>query len=316
MIALFPLSAIAQTDKAEEVSDKATDKAEQRLDNKIDKGIDSGLNAVEGLFTKKKKSKTTAPKSGSSEKSESSEGMPSMAGMPGNYGSTVPGERLQPQSGYGEFVGSYTMTVESSKNGKPDKDSPFVMHFHFNKSLMAMKPQLEDEQESLIVYDMGDKFYYMLMEEKGEKSGLKMQMPDMQNFMETEDETTTATGESFERTGKTRTIDGRLCHQYLITAEDANGEAWIDESIKGPFLGGFGNMGAQKNQQMNDSWKHMPARGMMIESIWTDKEENRVSKMTTTNIIEGRVNEDMFDMSNYPITDMSNMPGFNSGYGR
>lgn len=313
---VLPVALNAQSNKTEEVKDKAGQKAENRLDTRIDQGLDKGLNAVEGLFTKRKKGKSKEKASNKQDQqSTRSNNMPSSMDMSSMYGGGVQGEKLQAEDGYGDFVGSYTMTVRSEKNGKEEKDSPYVMEFHFNKNLMAIRADMENK-DNLMVFNTKSQDYYMLMNEDGEKTGFKMHAqntvtPEM--IAESEDKDVDG---KFERTGKTRVIDGRTCHQYLITSTEGNGEAWIDESEDAAFLGAMSGMSGQRNTQMNDDWKHIPMAGLMIESTWTDTADNRKAFMKTSNIIVGKVDESLFDMSEFQIMDMSAVPGMNGAYGR
>lgn len=312
LLTIFLSPLVAQDDKAEEVKDKAATKAENRMDTRIDQGLDKGLNAVEGLFTKKKKKKadrsaeppkaaTPANQTNPSSNAPSSNA-PSIQGTVGNT--------LTATGGDFAFVGSYTMTIESTKNGKADEDSPFVIDYFFNKSLLGMIPHGQKEEMRMII-DLENGHYIMLMNDKGKKTGIKMKMPNFKDGEVDLGDYTTDPG-SYERTGKTKTIDGKVCHQYIFSDDTGSGEVWMDESADMDMMKQFASFAVRGNKKKQE-WQHAPVKGLMMESFWKDNEDKRTAHMATSNIKMGSVDESIFDISKHEIQDMTNLPSFGGG---
>lgn len=308
ILALSPAASIGQ--KTQEVKENASSKAESRLDNKIDEGLDKGLNAVEGLFKKKNKTSgnsSEASKAASDKDHPTVETIKSSSAVPTSNTSADEEVSTVDAALFGDFTGSMSMSIHSTKKGKDQGTT--VFNYYFSENLWAMETS-EDGQATRMIMDYGAERMTTLMEDKkGDRTGVKMKMPKWNQVMDDESVTDTQDelGLDFKKTGKTKTINGKLCHEYIGNSDDGKFVAWIDESQDFNMTDVFSGFARKAKKE---SWQNTPYKGLLMESIWTSEDGKEVVTMKTLNFTEGSVDQSKFSTSGYEVMDMSSLPGF------
>jgi len=98
-----------------------------------------------------------------------------------------------------------------------------------------------------------------------------------------------------KKTGKTKTIAGYKCDQYLYTDEDTDAEFWISDDVKINARDYFSSIFRISAYSSGMGW------GYIMESTSTDKSTGDKSKMTVTKVDDNaRTN---FDLNSYQITN-------------
>src|SRR5690606_22689628 len=140
-----------------------------RIDNKIDQGLDKGLNAVEGLFSKKKKTKdeteNVSPDNSQSETSETSADKQSTMGM--FAGNAVVEDNY-------EFDHNMLLNIDTyDKKGKQQDPLDMRMYFSDEQPNFGMQMDMEGPK-TFIIYDMKTYQMVTLIENDGQKIGTAM----------------------------------------------------------------------------------------------------------------------------------------------
>ncbi|MDX9751012.1 MAG: DUF4412 domain-containing protein [Flavobacteriales bacterium] len=203
------------------------------------------------------------------------------------------------------FTGSYRWEIHSYKNGTPEKDSPTHMVMAFDDAHMAMVPQAaKGKEEMRMLFDLKNKHTYTLMtDKKGQRSGIKMK--SMRIHVQ-DDTTATDDDIKVKRTNETKTIEGHTCRKYTYSNADGHGEAWIAEGVKFNAFAALGHMVGGKT----DDWQKAPYHGLVMESVWNDKNGRDRVEMFTRDLVIGRVDAALFSTAGYEVQDMTNMPLF------
>ncbi|WP_053404142.1 DUF4412 domain-containing protein [Persicobacter sp. CCB-QB2] len=267
VILLLSLSILIPV-SAQEVTDKAKQKTEQRVDQKVDKGIDQGLDKLEGFFfgkKKKKKNQTSVTQDREHmEEVHQEQANKMIESMMGNMSKPVDVAEAY------AFDKTVTLKVtNTNKNGKVDQSDlhlliPYEESDHWGMSVL---PEKEKDSQSILIYDTGNKAVITLIEEKsGEKNAMAMAL-DVDQIMEdmaeekvedvekgVKDPTLLSNEVSFTKTGKTKTMHGYECHQYMAKGPDGEAEFWLAPEFNhdnAPFFSAFAKRGAKKGKQQN-----------------------------------------------------------------
>lgn len=202
------------------------------------------------------------------------------------------------------FTGSYRWEIHSYTDGAAQKDSPMHMVMAFDDAHMVMIPQAKGKEETRMVFDLKNKHTYTLMtDSKGKRSGIKMKSMRV-NVQD--DGPTPADDHKVERTNETKTIEGRTCRKYIYRNADGHGEAWIAEDVKFNAFEAMGHMVGGRT----DSWQKAPYEGMVMESIWHDKNGRDRVEMHTRALVVGKVDATLFSTAGYDVQDMTALPLF------
>jgi hypothetical protein len=203
------------------------------------------------------------------------------------------------------FLGSYRWEVHSYTNGIEQKDSPTNVVMAFDDAHMAMIPQANGKEQTRMVFDLKNKHTYTLMtDSKGKRSGVKMK--GMRVVVRDEGGNTTDDKTHVTRTDETRTIEGHPCRKYTYRNEDGHGEAWIAEDINFNAYEALGHMVGGRT----DSWQKAPYKGMVLESVWHNKNGRDRVEMYTRDLVVGKVDAALFSITGYEVQDMTALPLF------
>lgn len=109
------------------------------------------------------------------------------------------------------------------------------------------------------------------------------------------------------KTGKTKTIAGYSCEQYLMENDEMDGDMWIATNFKNADLlqlsGGMAQM-MQQNKKLNlpEEYIDLMRSGFMFEGTFNQKESKEQTHMLVTDIDE---NGSEISLKGYKIMDMS-----------
>lgn len=208
-----------------------------------------------------------------------------------------------------DFVGSFTMNITEYKNGKPSKSSPMKINLYFKGDLVAFVPTLKEGQYTTMIYNLKEKSVTTLIDQEGEKTGMKMKIPGMLLKEEEKDKfdfTITPTDEQ-------KTIAGYSCRKYLTESVESSGYVWVTEEIDLDYSRVFEFLNIEKKKSNNSMSSLRDLKGFALEAYSKNKEKDEAYEMKISDLNIGKVNEEIFDISEYTITDMSSMMNFGGG---
>lgn len=205
-----------------------------------------------------------------------------------------------------DFVGSFTMHFTELKKGKPAKNSPMKVTYYFNKNQVAFVPDAVKGDQTTMIYNLENKMVTTLVDSKGEKTGMRMKMPNINIEAKTGD----ASSYSLTPTDERKTIDGYACRKYLMETDEYTGHTWVTEEadINYAKLFSFLNTGQKNNKVSPAALKDL--KGFAMETYTKSKRGDVEVEMKVTDLTVGKVNEDVFDTSDYNITDMTSLMNF------
>ncbi|AMQ57328.1 DUF4412 domain-containing protein [Algoriphagus sanaruensis] len=204
------------------------------------------------------------------------------------------------------FEGFMVMQVISTdKKGK--SEDPAQIKYLMTKDPQLMAMQFEDPKSkgtaTTTIMDTQNQAVVILMEEDGNKSSIAMKMDfdKMQDQVDQEVETQVADNSyTLTKTGKTKTILGYTCEEYLITTEDGKGIYWVTEKP----ISGISMFSPQSNPMVSnktmDRYQSMfsnAPEGTFMEMTFTDND----GSVTHMEVIQLEPNQPRtIQMSNYP----------------
>lgn len=201
-----------------------------------------------------------------------------------------------------DFTGSFTMEITELKNGKPGKEGPVRISYYVKGDEVAIQPENTGNGNTIMIFNVKDKTMTTLIEQKGEKTGVKMKMPDvMLNSVSDND-----SDYSITKTDESKEIDGYNCRKYLIDSKDNTGFAWVTEDVDLDFekMFTFLQGDKQKGSQMQE---FSEMEGVPLEMYTKSKNKNEEFTMKMLNLKTGEVDAAIFNTAGYEIMDMQNM---------
>src|SRR5690606_35743849 len=111
-------------------------------------------------------------------------------------------------------------------------------------------------------------------------------------------------------TNETKDIDGYKCKKYLISSDDNSGYVWVTEDVDIDYDKIFNFMDLDKKKKNSRLSDFDDLNGMALEAYTEDKKKNEAFEMKIKNLMIGKVDQSIFDVSAYSITDMTSMGGF------
>jgi hypothetical protein len=112
----------------------------------------------------------------------------------------------------------------------------------------------------------------------------------------------------FKKTGKTKTILGYTCHEYLTETEEYTMTSWVAPDLKQQTNGMSAMfLAMNKNAKMNDSAFNSTDMGLMLEMKSINKKDNETFIMTATEINLDKSTK--FSTEGYQQLNINNMMG-------
>lgn len=314
---LISTIAVAQNDPGNRAKNRTKWKINRKADEKVDNTVDDAFNAVGNLFKKKNKNKNKGGEATEEENTEYSEEVSvenTENGVIIRDGSEDVSISFEEEEDFevtpSEFIGSFRMTVASTKNGKPQKNGNVAIDYFIDEYRFAfqMNPEQTKENPVTMIYDLKTRKITTLTTDKGKKQGTVLPMPKLAANVDTED----VTGEdiSITKTSETKTIEGYPCVKYLFDSEEMEGEMWMTEDVV-VDMSFMSNMVKMKKKG-NDAYTMKDwygVSGTALESHMTNKKDGETFDSYLTNIETGSVDQAVFSTEGYQVMDLSKFLG-------
>ncbi len=285
------------------VKRKANQKIEKRLEEKMDKAMDKQLDKVENSID-------------------------SLAGhneKPGNYeenenmmqnrlnnmmkGIGMSGEPVPVEDNY-SFTELVQMHIESFDNSESKTSGgEFITHLNPEAQSMAyevLSSDIGDKEQGLFIIDSKNKAIILLNDEQGEKTGIVYGMGTLFEDIgdmaveETEDDgeipSNIFANPNVKKTGKTKSIVGYKCEQYIYNDEEAETEFWITDELKTSSADFFSTLFKTSVYTNGMGW------GYVMESVSKEKATGDKTIMQVTKVDKNSTRN--FKLSNYQITNL------------
>jgi hypothetical protein len=197
------------------------------------------------------------------------------------------------------FSSSMVMDVESFDPEEDEKsEMKYTMYFNEDDNSFAMRFAGENQEtgrneESLMIFDMKNHILLILSEADGEKNGIAFSIasdsleaePDFAEQTLTDEEISEFDGyDQFhslsKKTGRTRTISGYKCEEYVMEDDEQRTEYWLSPDAMFDYSGAWGYMGGMQALTMGT----VGLNGLLMEINYTDKLTNGWSKMVVREI--------------------------------
>lgn len=294
-------SASAQAQIVDRTTDRATQKANDRVDQRIDQGIDKGLDAIEGVFRKGKKKDKSASEQAPEQTSDNETSSTSTTESQAAYG-MFGASSAELKSNY-DFDHQVDMRIESfDKKGKSEGVQTMQMYFSDSETHVGVKAIMEG-MNSVSIIDMTKYQMIMLMDMGGSKMAMAIDF-DPSKFATEVETTDDATDVNFRKTGRTKTILGYSCDEYIMEDESNTVEFWVTREEQLDLFKAFGAMGASGKGAGGFSSVTEYPMGMTMEFTSTEKKNGEKATMQVTKIQRN---------INYSIStagySLMNMPG-------
>jgi len=209
------------------------------------------------------------------------------------------------------FTGYSVMEITGKdEKGKDLEPTQIKSLLSDNQMIIGMEIELKDnkkkEGSSILIYDLERNASIILFENEGEKAriaygldfekiaeGIEIEEMDMEDSPDFDF--------TWKKTGRTKTIIGYTCEEFVSEDEEGKASYWITEKpIKGASsFWGEGNpfLTAKMKQENMDYFKNMP-QGNLLEMIFESKKDKNVVQMTVIEINDSA--QQTFVMADYP----------------
>lgn len=283
--------------KAEEkIEREAERRAQKRVDKKIDKTFDEAEEELDGKKKKRKnrrrKKKKSKSRSDSSSNSENTnEEQESQDMLNGIFGDMMSGKEVKTKPSYTFNIKATMQVTDYTKR----KEKTMQMIQSYGKN--AIMSELESPK-NIIINDFENEAAIMIEPSKKTARVMSLSFMKKMNKQEPLEENDIA---KMTKTGKTKTINGYTCHQYIITDKDIKVDAWFAPEVNfdyQDYLSGMNKMFG--NKKSNTTSLLNRGQGYVMEMTAFEKEK-KVSEMKIIALSEVPVT---INMSDYTIQKM------------
>ncbi len=201
------------------------------------------------------------------------------------------------------FTGHFIMKITSYSDGSPQKTK---MKCHVGEKQIAMEylkvpGQQRNMKDMRLIIKPNEEVMYTLMERGESKMAFESEYDpeELQEMAEEKEEDVTVTEE-------TKTIEGYTCKKVIITKEEEKTISWVTDEAKFKNRRLFTYQQAGPMQQGGSNSNHSSSlEGWTLQSTTTDKSSGeKISAYKITNIKEGAVNKEIFEMDDYRVMEM------------
>lgn len=209
------------------------------------------------------------------------------------------------------FIGVAEMEITGTDE-KGKSIDPIMMKTFLNEtsefSAMEFEPaeKKDSPEKTIMIFDMKNNVSIILIENEGEKSSMAFGL-DWEALGETAYATDSLEEQAidqdfaFEKTGRSKTIAGHQCEEYLGETDEYQGSYWITkEPLEGisSFWGKNSPFLSQKMKSKNNGYFENLPEGNILEIHHQSKTDKSTMKMTMVEIDES--NSQTFTMADYP----------------
>lgn len=281
-------------------------KIEQRANEKIDEKIDESLDKIEESMEKDKDdARNDTDTETSTKNDDSSRALRMLKGM-GFSGEPVP---IADSYDFDYLIQMHIETYK--KSGKLDSEGEFITYLNPNTKSMGyqvVSGNMGQSDKGMFIIDAENGASIILSEEKGQKTGV---VTGIGSFMESLGDTyeeevdlsqspeTYLANPNVKKTGRTKTVAGYKCEEYVYSDEDTESEVWITKDLKMNTQDFFSTLFKVNMASAGMGW------GYMMESTSTNKGNGEKSIMKVTKVDK---NANMkFNMGEYQITNIGSI---------
>ena len=216
------------------------------------------------------------------------------------------------------FSSSMSMDVESYDSESGDhSEMDYTLFFNEDDDNFAMRFAGINEStgeygEHLFIFDLHNQVMLMLSESEGEKTGLALRMdpdeqavtyqPDMEDHEEDEVYDAALLIPDFSRTGRTKTISGYECNEYLWEDDSLRINIWVSPDAVFDYSRAWGYMGGFQAL----SGGHAGLEGLIMEYEFGDKVTQSFTKMVVKELNPDRPGR--FDLTGYSVIGFGGYP--------
>jgi GLPGLI family protein len=270
------LSLSANAQIGQRIKERIKQNTERKIEDKVvNKAGEKTDQALDSLFKKRKRPGRTTTKQESPDGGNEESG--SSQSKSASQGSTTP------QSSGFDFAGlmnakyesSYTMDIEmkiemkSQEKPKKKVETVYMDMYYGDDCYMIVFEDQEEGESAKSIMDLKNNTSVVLND--NEMSGVAISMDFMTDKLNESIEESSDSDEdvTFKKTGRTKTIAGYTCEEYIIETDDMRMEAWYTDEITVQMYQNmdeyplFASMAAYGNQG------HM--QGTMLESHMVEK---------------------------------------------
>jgi hypothetical protein len=263
------------------IENKTKQKVNERVDRKIDQTIDKSLDKIEDPNTYKKSDSTNTDEIPTQTETNTNSIFKS-------------GNKSNVLNEY-QFSQDVLMEMESfDKKGKSNGINNMRMLFNDNGEYFGGEMIVNDKGTSssmgINIFDWKNNQMISLINNGGMKIGMVIDMKSVANSVsETDTEDTTSQETTFKKTGKTKTILGYLCEEYLAENEETLTEIWIAKDVKINMGNAFQYITEnQKSKKNKMNYPENAPEGFMMETISVNKKNNEKTRMTVVELNENK----------------------------
>ncbi len=282
----------------ESLERKVEDKAVEKIDEKIDEGIDNLIDSLESDTSEPNTTTSNKAKTGSRTDEERMRRLMKGFGMSGE---PVPVEEAY------NFDHLIQMHLEEfDKSGNKTSEGEFITHLNPNSQSMAYQTisgNIGEPGQGMFIIDAKNGATIILSEENGEKTGI---VYGLGSFFE-------SMGEAYEegepeespeaylananvkKTGRSKTIAGYNCEEYVFSDEESESHIWITKDLKMNTKDFFSTLFKTSLYSHGIPW------GYMMEASTDDKKTGEKSTMLVTKVDEK--SNVKFALADYQITN-------------
>lgn len=262
---------------------KIENKIERRIEKKADQKADQALDSVLTDRPAKKRRKSTRPNTTSSDQESS-----------GNFNL---GEMMEAAINRKpvEYESSYAFKLTTVMEMITEQSKPMKMTTSYGDTAYFVQMQ----QGTSIITDFKNDAMITLNEDKKTAQALSMSLMRAFDKGNQETETTNSDNISIKKTGKTKTIRGYRCEQYLISDTDFTSEGWFTKEVNFNF--------ASYAKSMSELFKSNSSQAIVQGNIGFPIEMTSVTKegdKVTVKILEIQENEKNINLTNYKVSQL------------
>lgn len=213
------------------------------------------------------------------------------------------------------FTSSMTMEMQSTDSlGKKSEKVLYTTFFDKNSRSFAMEfesteQESKQKQQSQFIYDYKNWAMLMLGGKSGEKSGIAMEIPKdstieaqqkqgtQQNQQQTKKDYNNYMS-NYKATGKTKTIAGYSCKEYVYENPEGRSEVWVTKDVVFDYSSAYGQMGVTSIAAGGATH----GLGSAMEWHFIDKDSKARSDMAVVDIKAS--NPKSFNLEGYQIIGM------------
>ncbi|MDX2282689.1 MAG: hypothetical protein NW241_00945 [Bacteroidia bacterium] len=300
------------------IQNRVENKVNQKVNQSIDRAVDKSFDALERAVIKKATEKDSAARA-----AQDSAGVKVQSRPDGGVSVETQDSKIilsEDKSAPSpvlpsNFQGSFTMEFNSYKNGKLDKDNPIIVQYHVDEYRFAMVPQpASDGASSIIIYDRQKRtMTTKSVDSKGKKTATVMNIPRFMLTVDAKgspDAAPASNGTTVKATGRTKTIEGFLCKEWIADGPESSTTMWITTDWAFNYATVFDfvkvwdaqsgmTTGASNQYQVSGSWLEMHTQSKKEDSK-TDNFIKNIRRMHDASV---------FSLDGYEVSDMTNMFG-------